>query len=516
MNCNDNIDMNLTQQDCLRGAEEQAFRLPVAGGAGGFLTIGRTRAVDGLPIWKSAIQQVWKPALRWEWPSRAGLILAGLLLPVCLWAAPGRVVELTGVTADGVTVNTITLQAAIDACSAWGGGVLHFPAGRYVTGTLQLKDNVVLHLDAEATILGSTNAADYRNLDPFIDGVGSKMGYALIVAVGAQSVGLEGPGTIDGRGKAVKAVQAHYDIRPFLVRWVKCQDVTVKDVHLINSGAWTMNFFQSKHAMVEGVSIRSLDLVNNDGIDLDSCADIDLKGCVINSGDDAICLKATSPVPCQNITAEDCQLQTRCNAIKFGTESLGDFTHIRVSHCQIHDTRLSGIALNTVDGSHLTDVVISDITMNRVTVPITMRLGARLKVFRTGDQPRPPGVLRDITIKDVQATGTGPVGMLINGLPGHPVENLTLENIRLEVPGGGPAADAAVVLAEKPATYPEWNMFGKVIPAYGIYLRHAQGVTLKNIHLSTVKPDARLPYQLIDVAGVNLKDLARAITLGTP
>ena len=444
------------------------------------------------------------------------VFLAGLFLPTCLWAAPGKAGELAGASGDGLTINTTALQAAIDACSAGGGGILHFPAGRYVTGTLELKDNVMLHLDADATIMGSTNAADYLNLDPFIDGSGSKMGYALIVAVGAQHVGLEGPGTIDGRGKAVKAAQAHYDIRPFLVRWVKCQDVTVKDVHLINSGAWTMNFFQSQNALVTGVEIRSLGLVNNDGIDLDSCAHIDIKDCNINSGDDAICLKATSPVPCRDITAEHCQLQTHCNAIKLGTESLGDFTHIRVSHCQIKDTHLAGIALYSVDGSHLTDVEISNITMDRVTVPICIRLGARLKVFRTGDQPRPPGVLRDITIKDVQATGTGPVGMLINGLPGHPIEHLTLENISLQVPGGGTAANAAVVLAEKPATYPEWNMFGKVIPAYGIYLRHAQGVTLKNIHLSTVKPDARLPYQLIDVAGVNLKDLARAITLGTP
>jgi len=145
-----------------------------------------------------------------------------------------------------------------------------------------------------------------------------------------------------------------------------------------------------------------------------------------------------------------------------------------------------------------------------------MRLGARLKVFRTGDQPRPPGVLRDITIKDVQATGTGPVGMLINGLPGHPIENLTLENISLQVPGGGTAANAAVLLAEKPAAYPEWNMFGKVIPVYGIYLRHAQGVTLTNVHLATVKPDARPAYQLVDVTGLNPSDLTKAVTVANP
>ncbi len=444
------------------------------------------------------------------------LFLASLFLPACLWAAPGQVVELSGAVGDGATLNTVALQSAIDACSAAGGGILHFPAGRYLTGTLQLKDNVTLHLDADATILGSTNAADYRNLDPFIDGTGSQMGYALIVAVGAHHVGLEGPGTLDGQGRAVKAAQAHYDIRPFLVRWVKCQDITVQDVHLINSGAWTMNFFQSQNATVTGVTIRSLGLVNNDGIDLDSCAQVDLKGCTINSGDDAICLKATSPAPCQDITAEDCQLQTHCNGIKLGTESLGDFTRIRVSHCQLHDVQLAGIALYSVDGAHLTDVTISNITMERVTVPISIRLGARLKVFRAGDQPKPPGTLRDVTIRDVQATGTGPIGMLITGLPGHPIENLTLDDIHLEVPGGGTAAEAAVVLGEKPATYPEWNMYGKVMPAYGFYLRHARGVTFSHISITTQKPDGRHLYQLVDVTALHPADLSGVVTLKNP
>jgi len=436
------------------------------------------------------------------------LLLAGLVLSASYAPAAGAPVELagTGVVGDGVTVNTAALQQVVDACSQAGGGIIHFPAGRYVTGTLQLKDNVRLQLDADATLLGSTNVADYRNLDPFTDGVGSLMGYALIVAVGAHHVGLTGPGTIDGQGLAVRAAQSRYTIRPFLVRWVKCKDINVSGVQLINSGAWTMNFFQSTNATVKKVRIQSLELANNDGIDLDSCNGVQVEGCNINTGDDAICLKATSALPCQNITATDCQLQTHCNAIKFGTESLGDFTHIRISHCQIRDTHLSGIALNTVDGSHLTDVVISDITMERVTAPITMRLGARLKVFRAGDQPRPPGILRDVTIKNVRVTGAAQPGMLINGLPDHPIENVTLNNINIEVAGGGTAANAAVELPERPAAYPEWNMFGRIIPAQGIYMRHVRGVTVKNVRVTSVKPDARPAWVLIDVAGVKPPD----------
>jgi polygalacturonase len=441
------------------------------------------------------------------------LFLAVLfLVAVCAHAESGRIYSVidSGAVGDGSTLNTATLQKAIDTCSAAGGGTLVFPSGRYLTGTIQLKDNVTLRLDAQAILVGSPNAADYRNIDPFIDGVGAEMGYALIVAVGAQHVGIEGAGTIDGQGAALKAAQTRYTIRPFLVRWVRCTDVTVKDVHLINSGAWTMHFFQCKNVAAERLTIRSLGLANNDGIDTDSCEAVRIKDCDINTGDDAICMKATSALPCRDVTVTGCKLQTRCNAIKFGTESLGDFEHIRISDCQIRDTRMSGIALYSVDGSHLHDVIISDITMDGITLPISIRLGARLKTFRKGDQPKPPGVLRDITIKNLRVTGARQIGLLINGIPGHPVEALTLENIQIELAGGGTKTDAQVQLPEKESAYPEYNTFGKVMPASGIYARHVRNITFKNVHTSVAAADARPEKVFIDVEGVTPSDFAPA------
>ncbi|MBC8097732.1 MAG: glycoside hydrolase family 28 protein, partial [Akkermansiaceae bacterium] len=114
-----------------------------------------------------------------------------------------------GAVGDGVTLNTPALQRAIDECSARGGGTLRIPAGRFVTGTLEIKEGVTLRLESDAALLGSTNAADYRNLDPFTDGTGAKLGYALITAVAARRVGIEGAGTIDGRGAALKAAQGN-------------------------------------------------------------------------------------------------------------------------------------------------------------------------------------------------------------------------------------------------------------------------------------------------------------------
>ncbi len=426
--------------------------------------------------------------------------------------APGSTMDVTasGAVGDGVTLNTGALQRAIDACSAQGGGILSFPPGHYLTGTIQLKDNVILRLDARAVLLGSPNAADYRNLDPFTAGDGVPLGDALIVAVGARHVGVVGAGTIDGQGRALKAAQNPYKVRPFLMRWLRCADVTVRDVHLANPGAWTLNFFQTSGAVVERVTIRTRDtgLANNDGIDLDSCEGVRIRDCDIESGDDAICLKATSPLPCRDIAVSGCRLSTKCNAFKLGTESLGDFDRISLTDCQFRNTGMAGIALYAVDGAQMHDVKIANVAMDGVTVPISIRLGARLKTFRPGDHAKPVGTLHDITIQNVKAAGAKQIGVLINGIPGHPIEAVSLENIDITVAGGGKAADAQVQLPEKEAAYPEYSMFGKVMPAYGLYLRHVRGVRFKAVRIAASRPDPRPAMVLLDADDVTPANFA--------
>lgn len=463
---------------------------------------------------------------RWILPGIV-LLAAGLSMvasgqsPAATTAPAGNSIDATqfGVVGDGMTVNTAAIQKVIDQCNAQGGGVVRLPAGKYVTGTIQLKDNVTLHLDEKAFLLGSTSAGDYRNVDPFIDGTGASLGYALVAAIGAKNVGIDGPGTIDGQGKALldgqgkaSLAQVKSAIRPFLVRWVNCTDVVVKDATLLNSGAWGMNLFHCKNVTASGLTIRNRSgLANNDGIDIDSCQGVSISDCDIDSGDDALCLKTTSTDPCRDITATNCKLKTSCNAIKLGTESIGDFENIRVSQCQIRQTGMSGIALYSVDGAILHDVAVTDVTMDGITVPISVRLGSRLKTFRAGDTAKPVGAIRDVTIKNVTVTGAKQIGMLINGIPGHPIESLSFENIKIELAGGGTAADAKVVLAEKEATYPEYSMFGKVMPAFGFYIRHVDGVSFKNVQATVSKSDARPAVDLVDVNGVTPADFATSL-----
>ncbi|MEI6862707.1 MAG: glycosyl hydrolase family 28 protein, partial [Verrucomicrobiota bacterium] len=426
-------------------------------------------------------------ALGCVWAALLLVAVPDLAAAAVMWQAAER-----GVVGDGVTLNTVAIQKLIDEASAQGGGTVWFPAGLYLTGTIQLKDGVTLRLDAGAVLLGSTRAADYRNLDPFTAGDGVPLGYALIVADGAKNVGVEGAGTIDGQGRELRAAQTPYTVRPFLMRWLRCTNVTVKDVHLANPGAWTLNFFQSRDLTVERVTIRTraTGLANNDGIDLDSCDGAVIRDCDIDSGDDALCFKATSPLPSRNITVANCKLSTKCNGIKLGTESLGGFENISVTGCTLANIGMAGIALYEVDGGDLRHVTVSDTTMDGVAVPISIRLGARLKVFRAGDQPKPVGTLRDVTIRNVRATGVRMIGMLVNGIPGHPVGTLVFEDLDLALPGGGTAEQAKIELAEKESAYPEFSMFGRVLPSSGIYLRHARNVTFKNVRTTPAQAEA--------------------------
>lgn len=439
-------------------------------------------------------------------PSKTRSMRTKLLTLICAFLAsqvflalgagpdPAKIdVRACGAVGDGTTSDTAAIQRAIDTCSEKGGGTVEFPAGRYVSGSIFLKDNVTLRLDAQAVLLGSTNIADYKPIEAFTDAVGIPRGHCFIGAADAKNIGIEGGGTIDGRGKELLAGRAEADknIRPFLVRFVRCTGVSLKNIHLLASAAWTVHFFQCRDVSADGVTIFSRGLQNNDGFDIDSSENIRITNCDVDSGDDALCIKATSPLPSRNIVATGCRLKSGCGAIKIGTESLGDFENIEITNCQIRDTNLGGIKLFSVDGAHLQNVKISDITMDNVKLPVFLRLGARLKTFRPGDASRPAGILTNVTIKNIRASSPAHTGILISGIPGHRIENVTIENIELLLPGGGTAEDAKVVLPEKETAYPELGMFGPKMPAYALVARHAKGLKIKNLKVTLATPDAR-------------------------
>jgi len=414
----------------------------------------------------------------------------------------------TGAVGDGRTLNTLFIQKAIDECNKSGGGRVIFPAGKYLSGTIVLKDNVILQLDKNALLLGSTHVEDYQNLDPFTDGLGIDVGWALVVAVDARNIGIEGEGAIDGQGAALKAQQIITDTRPegqrwgrrpFLLRVVRCEGINIKGVSLFYSAAWTSHYFQCKKLQIEKVKIVSVGVAHNDGMDIDGCQNVRIKDCDVQSGDDALCFKTTSSkMSCKDIVVSGMRLKSNQAAIKMGTESMAAFEEIKISDCYIYDTKNGGIKLLTVDGAHLRNIEISGITMSEVRTPMLFRLGSRLSVFRKGqDVQQATGVFENVVIKNVKAKAADSAqlkpasGILITGVPGHYITNLTLENIDIELLGTGTAENAEQVVPEAIDQYPEVKTFGPTIPAYGVWARHVKRLKIINVRVHIQQHDLR-------------------------
>ena len=406
-----------------------------------------------------------------------------------------------GATGDGAKLDTRALQTAIDACAAAGGGTVYFPPGRYLSGTLFLKSHVTLHLEGGATLLGSPSREDYPSTVPavrsFTDNYTVR---SLIYAENLEHIALEGHGVIDGQGGTLKGA---YKDRPYLLRIIACQEVTVRGLTLRNSAMWVQHYLACEGVCIDGIRVESTCNGNNDGIDIDGCERVRIANCDIRSGDDALVLKSSQERPCRNVVVTNCVLSSQSNAFKLGTESNGGFENIVMSNCAIYDTRYSGIALELVDGGTLERVSISNVTMHNTKSAIFIRLGDRARPFKAGMEPIGTGRLRHVRISDVQVFGADAIGCSITGLPGHPVEDVVLENITVSFAGGGKASRDLASVPEKEKAYPEYRMFG-LLPAYGFFCRHVRGLRLSRVQVNTVQADARSALVCQDVSGLEL------------
>jgi len=397
-----------------------------------------------------------------------------------------------GALGNGTTLDTAAIQSAVDACAQGGGGTVWFPPGMYRSGTIQLRNRVRLHLGDGATLLGSTDLKDYPAMVPklrsFTDTYTDK---SLIYGEGLTGAGLEGDGAIDGQGASFRGP---YKVRPYLIRFVECRELSVRDLELRNSPMWVQHYLACEGVRISGVRVSSRVNQNNDGIDIDSSSAVRISDCHIVSGDDAIVLKATTARPCRDVVVSNCVLSSLCNALTPGTESTGGFDNIAIANCTVYDTRLAGIALESVDGGILDRVTISNIVMRNVRCPIFVRLGNRARPYTDGVTRPPVGTLRNVTIQGVEAEGADKTGCPLSGLADHPIENLTLRDITLSFQGGGTAGTAL----EEPEKYPEYRMFGP-LPAFGMFARHIRGLRIDNVRCTSIAPDVRPAFFCDDV-----------------
>jgi polygalacturonase len=408
---------------------------------------------------------------------------------------------------------TPAIQSAINAVSGKGGGTVVVPAGTYHIGTLILKSHVTLHLDNGAMLKGSTDIRNYPEVNGgFMDAVGQNRNRCLIYAEGTVNTSITGRGTIDGNGGAFTFDQ---DGRPFMVRFIDCRDVHVSGVTLQNSPGWVSHYLGCENVFIHGISIRSHVNGNNDGIDIDSCCRVRISDCDIDTGDDAVCIKSTRTTPSEDIVVTGCRISSVWGALKLGTESAGDFRNIIFSNIVIRDTHGGGLKLISMDGCRMENVLVENIIMDNVSGPIFLRLGSRLRQYFPDQPKRPVGIAKGLTIRNVTINVweegyllydkyPRKAGIIVTGIPGHPIEDVTFDNVRVTFPGGGAVSTAPV--AEQEAEYPEFPVFHP-LPCWGLFLRHIRGIVFKDCRFNTRESDPRPPLYLEDVEGEEFRDV---------
>lgn len=416
-----------------------------------------------------------------------------------------------GARPDGKTLNTGVIQQAIDACSADGGGTVLFPAGNYVTGSLFLKSGVTIHLAKGATLLGSTDTRDYTPVIPEFSALRTNsQACQLLFAENQENISIIGEGCINGQGAVFKrgGTGDEGTTRPHGIQLIGCRNVKVEGITLMNSGAWMQHYLACEHLRITGIRVFNHCNYNNDGIDIDSCCDVIISDCIVDSDDDGICLKSTSPRICENVLVNNCTVRSFCNALKLGTESTGGFRNIVISNCTVtpcepqkryygYELGESAISLEMVDGGMLEQVTVNNITILDTGCPIFIKLGNRARKYAP-DAPEPGmGVLRNVRISNIMATTTSITTSSITAIPGYFAENIHLDNITLYIDNTGKKEFAGMEVPENDAGYPTARMYGEQLPAAAFFVRHVKNIRFSNVHI-VVGKDNYLPVLVLD------------------
>jgi hypothetical protein len=436
-----------------------------------------------------------------------------------------------GAVADGTTLNTVAIQKAIDACHAAGGGRVVVAGGVYLSGAVQLRSRVTLVVEAGTTLLGSPNIADYRvKTEPIDWGWTYKktaIAFApcLIYAERAEHVGLEGKGTVDGQGGRQRKVFPNRgdadQRRPILVRFHECRDVTLRDVTLLDPAAYATFFVHSRDIAIAGVTIRSRQTPNGDGLDLDGCRNVRIADCDLDCGDDAISPKTSHPDwPNEDFTITGCRMKSEWAAIRLGAESIAPMRRLDMRDCVFDDCR-DGIKIESSEGALYEDLSFRGIQMRDVNRPFYIT-ATRFNFSAHARSSRlPAGRMRGLRFSDITAVArasdpTKPFDRTcsaIVSLPCATIEDVVFSNVDLTFPGGGTAEQARRIdVAEMLHfnDYKQWaRPFDGELPCSVLYLRHLRDVRLENVRLRVAAADER-PY----IAGDDIDGLTLAGVVG--
>jgi len=471
--------------------------------------------------------------LRREFLKGAGTGFAGAAFVVPAAAestrssAGGFNVQTYGATGNGQSLDSDAINRAISVAAAAGGGTVFFPAGSYLCYSIRLKSNVDLFLDQGCVIVAADppgyDAAEPNEWSSYQDYGHSHWHNSLLWGEGIENIAILGPGRIWGEGLSrgwdsgpgPRAEQPGVGNKAISLK--NCHNVLLRDFSILHGG-----HFAILATGVDNLTIDNLRIdTNRDGMDVDCCHNVRISNCCVNSPwDDGICLKSSYGLgwakPTEFVTITNCYVSgcfeegtlldgtykrfgpdshvPHTGRIKFGTESNGGFRNITVSNCVFEGCQ--GLALESVDGALLEDIAITNISMRDiVSAPIFLRLGSRMR----GPAGVPVGTIKRVLISNIVCSNAeSRFGSIISGIPGHPIEDVTISHVHVLHKGAGTREQAALEPPEKEKSYPEPDMFG-AMPSHGFFVRHARGIRFDNIEIAAASADPRPTFLLDDV-----------------
>lgn len=378
------------------------------------------------------------------------------------------------------------------------------------TGTILIKSDTEIKIGDDEVVAASIEVDDYYTDDSlFIDTCNNEFGRSLFFANGANNIKISGGknSLINGYGSYWKN-NKNYTRRPSIVRLVNCENVELSNLSVFDSACWAIHLLNCKNVKITNINIVSKWCGNNDGIDIDSCENVYVSNCTIDSGDDAIVLKTTKNIPCRNVIVENCKINTGWSAFKIGTESVGDFNDIIFRNNSVVKSDGCAFKIVPTDGGKVKNVLISDVDVQNATGPIFFANGNRKRVYYANNETDGISEISDVTVKNVKCnvyiggsevdSSNGKGVVFASGTPENKIKNLTIENCEFLMPGGETKLRTYSV-DELTTQYPEYYALGPA-PAFGAYMRHVDGLKMQNVKFKLKNSDIRKETVFVDVS----------------
>ncbi len=438
-----------------------------------------------------------------------------------------------GAKGNGESNDTQALQTSIDKCSERGGGIISLENGVFLTGTLFLKDNVTINIAKGAELKAVPISDEFKyvkhNYQSRMDTVPRR---AVIYAENVKNITICGEGTFTGGGgmyDVFPSYKGEDPIRPFGFHFIDCENVVVKDITMRNSAYWMQRYLYCKNLRLENLKVwnhpimedkykEKWDCVNSDGMDIDSCQDVFISNCMIDSGDDAICLKSEGNKPCKNIVITNCILATHASGIKFGTGAIGGFQNITVSNCVVRRSEatemnhpleswggLAGIDLTCVDGGVMENITFNNISIDGVDTPIHIQVGNRLSkdVDDNGYTPqiinndknvdnipviKRASKVNGVILSNITASNVGKYPCSIHGYKGNKLQNIILKDIIIKCAIPGTEDDKNTKTDWAGNLYPGPH---KAVDVFGMSIYEVDNLLMNNVIITPAEGEVR-------------------------